>query len=128
MSRTTSSAAVATAPGTGPAAKHRRHARTRKLPPAVDVRLPATFVIGQGGRLSPPAISAPASIEIELTLVSGDGRPHRARLHAPAGDPIAVPAGGRASELLGALKAGSYPIYVDGRPAGSLVIGVTPGP
>jgi hypothetical protein len=44
------------------------------------------------------------------------------------GPVLVVPAAGRASALFSALKAGTYPIYVDGARRGALVIGVTPGP
>jgi hypothetical protein len=85
-------------------------------------------VIGPGGALSPPLVSAPASVTIALTVVSSDGRAHRVRLRSPNGPMLVVRAGGRASALLSALKAGSYPMYVDGVRRGALVIGVSPGP
>jgi hypothetical protein len=39
-----------------------------------------------------------------------------------------VPASGHASARIGALKVGRYPIELDGRMAGLLVTGATPGP
>ncbi len=85
-------------------------------------------MIRPGGRLSPPAISAPTSVNIVLTVLSGDGRGHRVRLRSPGGATLSVAAGGRASALIGGLRQGSYAIAVDGAPRGQLVIGVTPGP
>ncbi|MDQ6842062.1 MAG: hypothetical protein M3025_06540, partial [Actinomycetota bacterium] len=85
-------------------------------------------VIHPGGQLSPPAISAPSSVDILLTVVSGDGRGHRVTLNSPSGRALAVPAGGRASKLIRTLKRGSYAIDVDGVARGQLVVGVNPGP
>ncbi|MDQ6821235.1 MAG: hypothetical protein ACR2L9_08045 [Solirubrobacteraceae bacterium] len=67
-------------------------------------------------------------MNIVLTVLSGDGRGHRVRLRSPGGATLSVPAGGRASALIGGLRQGSYAIAVDGAPRGQLVIGVTPGP
>ncbi len=50
------------------------------------------------------------------------------KLRSPGGQALAVPAGGRASALVGTLKRGSYAIAVDGVARGQLVIGVIPGP
>lgn len=106
----------------------RDHRAKRRAIAASDVRLPATYLIHPGGELSPPAISAPTSVDIVLTVISEDGRGHRVRLRSPGEAILSVPAGGRASALIGALKRGSYAIDVDGVPRGQLVIGVSPGP
>ena len=50
------------------------------------------------------------------------------KLNSASGQALAVPAGGRASALIGTLKRGSYAIDVDGVTRGQLVIGVAPGP
>jgi hypothetical protein len=123
-----SSSATSTSPST---TKHKRRSHRRSaLHPAKPsaVRLPATYVIRPGGMLSPPLVSAPASVTIALTVVSTDGRAHRVRLRSPGSPVLTVPAGGRASALISAPKAGSYPMYVDGVRRGALVIGVSPGP
>ena len=60
-----------------------------------------------------------------LTVVSGDGRAHRAVLK---GHELAVPAHGRASVLLTSLKNGRYALDIDGAPKGALVVGGAPGP
>lgn len=85
-------------------------------------------MIGQGGGLSPPVISAPGSVDIALTIVSGDGHAHHVQINAPGAPALAVAAGARASTVITGLKNGSYPIYVDGVRRGALVIGVSPGP
>jgi hypothetical protein len=89
------------------------------------VRLPATFTIGPSGKLTPPTVSAPASVAVQLTVTSADGKPHRVTL---GGHHLTVPAGGRASVLITGLKAGHYAVRVDGSPRGTLVMGAQPGP
>jgi cytoskeletal protein RodZ len=96
--------------------------------PPSDVRLPATFTILPGGSLSPATITAPAHVPVALTVISGDGRPHRVLLRTPTRYTLTVPAHGRGSILLTGLKAGRYPLDVDGTASGTLVIGGAPGP
>lgn len=92
---------------------------------AVNARVPATFTVKPGGSVSPPTITVPAQFTVQLTVISGDGRPHRAVLH---GRSLAVPAHGHASTLIRGLPAGSYPLQVDGARKGALTIGGSPGP
>ncbi len=112
--------------------QHNRHPRhgsqSAHVAKASNVRLPATYVIGRGGVLSPPLVSAPASVKIDLTVISSDGFAHRVRLRRANVPALIVPAGGRASALLGGLTSGSYAVYVDRIRRGALVIGVAPGP
>jgi hypothetical protein len=92
---------------------------------ASGVRLPATFTIGAGEKLSPPTVSAPSGVTVQLTVIAHDGRPHRVEV---ASRRLAVPAGGSASALLSGLRKVSYAVVVDGVKRGALVIGVQPGP
>ena len=95
---------------------------------ASDVRIPASFTIGHGGTLTPPTVSAPAFLAVQLTVASGDGRGHTVLLETPRRKALRVPPGGRASALVAGLRAGRYPIEVDGAPRGALMIGGEPGP
>jgi hypothetical protein len=92
------------------------------------VRLPATFTVTAGGALSPPTVTAPAHIPVLLTVVSGDGRAHRAVLRTAASHELMVPAHGRASVLLRGLKNGRYALDIDGTAKGALIVGGFPGP
>jgi hypothetical protein len=92
---------------------------------ASNVRLPATFTIGQGGKLTPPSVSAPAGVLIGLTLISGDGRGHRVIV---AHKTLVVPARGRTYSALQGLGHGRYPVLVDGAPRGTLIVGGQVGP
>jgi hypothetical protein len=89
---------------------------------------PATFVIRPGGALSPSTVSTVASVPIELTVVSGDGKAHRVLLSSPTPHALSIPARRRASVLVTGLRAGRYRISVDGVARGVLVVGFMPGP
>ena len=95
---------------------------------SADARVPATFTIPRSGSVSPPTVSAPAFLAISLTVVSGDGKHHQVRVLTLAPHVLNVPAGGRASTLIGGLKAGDYTVQIDGKPRAKLVIGGEPGP
>jgi hypothetical protein len=73
-------------------------------------------------------VTSPAFLAIQLTVASADGKPHRVVLRTPTRHTLSVPAGGRASTLIGGLKAGHYVIEVDGNARGALNTGGEPGP
>lgn len=93
---------------------------------ATGVRLPATFTIEAGGKLSPPTVTAPAGVTIDLTLVSGDGKPYLVR--GPFAETLPVPPHGHGSVTLRGLHRGHYPVIVDGVPRGTLIVGGQVGP
>lgn len=97
---------------------------------ASNVVLPATFTLRPGGALSPTSVSAPASIPVDVTVISVDIHPHRLTVRIPP-KPRTVtvpPRGGRVSLRYGRLPSGTYPILIDGVVQAHLVIGVQPGP
>lgn len=96
--------------------------------PPQNARIPATFTILRSGALSPPTVTAPAHLPVQVTVISGDGRAHKAVLHTPTVYALSVPARGRATVLIADLKSGRYPLVVDGAARGALVIGGAPGP
>lgn len=91
------------------------------------VRVPAAFEAA-GGRLKPPTITVPPLLAVELSLQSGDGQPHRLTLRTPTPHTLAVAAGKRAAIRIPGLRAGRYPVLLDGRRAGALVAGGEVGP
>jgi hypothetical protein len=120
----TSTSAQSTSTTTGTTAKKPKHFATG----SANVRIPATLVVRPGGKLSPPQISIPARIAVQVTVISKDGRAHRVLVMTPTREPLSVPANGRASVLIPGLRTGRYPIELDGTTAGLLVTGVQPGP
>jgi hypothetical protein len=89
------------------------------------IRVPATFTFTRAG-IRPPVVAVPAFLPVELAGVSRDRHPHTLNFQ---GTVVEVPAGGRASVRLDGLKAGRYPVAVDGREnAVTIVSGAEPGP
>ncbi len=132
---TTSKPRTTTGSGSGgvspqPSAGGGAHGTKVKKPAggSANARVPATFTISRSGSVSPRTVSAPAFLAISLTVVSGDGKHHQVRVLTLAPHVLNVPAGGRASTLIGGLKAGDYTVQIDGKPRAKLVIGGEPGP
>jgi hypothetical protein len=74
-------------------------------------------------------VSAPAFLAVQVTVVSADGKPHSVVVESPDRQrKLTVPANGKASVLLPGLKAGDYPVEIDGKPRAKLIIGGEPGP
>jgi hypothetical protein len=92
------------------------------------VRLPATFTVRRGGTVTPPSVSSPAFIAIQLTVISGDGKRHQAILRTPTPHTVSVPAGGTSRVLIAGQRPGHYALVVDGAPRGAVVVGGEPGP
>jgi hypothetical protein len=88
------------------------------------IRVPAAFRIN-GTTATPAVVNVPAFLAIELRLTSGDGQPHRVRI---ADVDLELAAGGTAVNEMDGLKAGDYPLVVDGRKAATLHVGAEPGP
>jgi hypothetical protein len=95
---------------------------------APNALLPATFTIESGGALNPSSVASPAYVRIRLTIVSRDGARHRVVLRTPTSHLLTVPPHGNASITIAGLRAGRYPLEVDGIARGALIVGVQPGP
>lgn len=91
------------------------------------VRVPATFVAGDGG-LTPPRITVPPFLAVEVSVSSGDGKAHTVVVGTPRAQRFEVAAGGRGAVRLPGQRAGEYAIELDGREAGTLVVGGEVGP
>jgi len=92
------------------------------------VRVPASFVAMAGGRLTPPAITVPPFLAVEISVESGDGEAHQLVLRTPTPHTLRVAAGKRAAVRIPGLRAGRYAVLLDGRRAGTLVAGGEVGP
>jgi hypothetical protein len=89
------------------------------------IRVPAVFEL-RGGRLTPPQITVPARLAVELR-VSSDAA-HTVALATPEPHTLEVAAGATEVVRIPGLRAGSYAITVDGEDAGELVVGGEAGP
>ncbi len=122
---TTTTSPASGGAGVGASSGHKKKSQNGG---STDVRVPATFAIGSGGRLIPSTVSAPAFLAVRVTVSSTDGAGHQVIVHTPTTYTLAVPAGGKASVLIPGQRAGQYAIDVDGRTRGALLIGGEPGP
>jgi hypothetical protein len=114
--------ATATAPATRPGTVENQPGGAGDEQPAV---VPATFQI-EDDFADPPDVSVPAFFTIRVTGVSADGKVHTIAFQ---GQSAKVPAGGRASFDVEGLRAGVYPVTIDGRPgAVTITAGEQPGP
>ena len=92
------------------------------------MRIPAAFTIAAQGAVTPPLISVPPKVTIELALRNQDSRAHRVQLsvaHFPA---VSVPAGGSKTTDVSGVAKGDYRLLVDGAPKARIVVGAVPGP
>jgi hypothetical protein len=92
------------------------------------IRVPASFVVKPGGRLTPRTITVPPFLAIEISLRAEDGKPHRLVLATTPPHALRVGAAGRAAVRIRGLRAGRYAVMLDGRRAGALVAGGEVGP
>jgi len=95
---------------------------------AEPVRVPASFTVASGGRLIPPTITVPPFLAVEVSVRSDDGKPHRLVVQTSPPQTLQVAAGRRAAVRIAGLRAGRYPVTLDGRRAGALVAGGEVGP
>ena len=129
-STTTPPASTTSAPGPPPEVPARRARHAPRPRPGVSsgATLPASFVIGSGGGLTPAAVSAPAATTIALSVADHDRLGHTVLLKAPGGPTLRIAAGHSQSAQVHGLADGRYPILVDGRARGALVVGAQGGP
>ena len=122
-----------TAPATPPPATTTAPAETQPSGDAdsggeQQVRVPASFVVTQSGRLTPQTITVPPFLAVEISIRSDDGRSHTLVLQTPQPHTLQVAAGKRAAVRIAGLRAGRYPVTLDGGHAGALVAGGEVGP
>ena len=109
--------------------KEQASKHSKPTAPNTNVRIPATFIIRSGGALTPPLISAPADVTIELRLRNEDSKAHRVQLTVPHFPPeVLVPAGASATSEITGVRKGTYRLLVDGAAKGRIVVGAVPGP
>lgn len=92
------------------------------------IRVPAYFVVAPGGRLTPPTITVPPFLAVEVSVLASDGRAHRLVVQTTPPHALQVAAGAREAVRIPGLRAGRYPVTLDGRRAGALVAGGEVGP
>jgi hypothetical protein len=91
---------------------------------SINVRVPARFTILPNGSVTPPTVTIPAGLPVELIVV-GDAHAHQITLRTTT---FNVAPHQQAEKLVDGLKPGSYPLKVDGARKAMLTIGGNPGP
>jgi hypothetical protein len=128
VTSTTVTAVTSGRPPEVPAGKRKSSATSKPTAPATNVRLPATFAIKPGGSLTPPALSAPKGVAIQLQLRNLDSRSHSVVLDTPKRYAFRLQPQGLTNAVITGLAKGTYRILIDGTERGQLVIGSNPGP
>ena len=122
----TTTATTSTRPPEVP--KNRAPKHSKPTAPNTDVRLPAAFAIGSGGAVTPPLISAPAHVTIQLQLHNQDSTAHRVTLSVPRFGGVAVPAHATTTADVSGVPKGTYRLLIDGAARGRIIVGAVPGP
>jgi hypothetical protein len=90
------------------------------------IRVPAEFTISPAGKITPPQISVPAFLQIEITVRNRSGRPVDVTW---ASDKLmTVQPHGGASTIVKGRKKGSYVLSANPGGDALIVTGVEPGP
>jgi hypothetical protein len=108
--------------------KNKAPKHSKPTAPNTNVRIPAAFTIAAGGGVTPPLISAPADVTIELQLHNTDSRAHRVQLSVPHFASISVPAGASKTTDVTGVPKGTYRLLIDGALRARIVVGAVPGP
>jgi hypothetical protein len=90
-------------------------------------RVPAIFAL-RAGRLTPPTVSVPAFLAVEVTVTTTDASAHTALVKAGKGYTIHIPPRGSGTVKVPGQKAGRVQVLVDGKPRGVIAWGGEPGP
>jgi hypothetical protein len=122
----TTTATTSSRPPEVPKNKAPKH--SKPTAPNTNVRIPAAFIIRAGGAVTPPLISAPANVTVELQLHNEDAKAHRLTLSVPHFRGVAVPAHGTATADVTGVPKGTYRLLVDGAAKARIVVGAVPGP
>lgn len=84
--------------------------------------------IAASGALSPPVVSVPSGVGVELHVTNHDSAAATIALSTPAHQSVHVAPGASGTLETGGLKDGTYRITVNGSPKGQLMIGAQGGP
>lgn len=90
--------------------------------------VPAVFDLGPDAMLTPRTVGVPEFLGIRLEVRSSDDEAHRVELRVDPPVQLKVPPGGGASTDVMGQREGRFALTVDGERAGTLEVGVEPGP
>jgi hypothetical protein len=124
IATTTTSAA---APPEVPKTKtHTTHGSTHAASQGAHVE--TNLTVGANGDVSPPVVSVPSGVGVELRIANHGSSADTVALSVPSHPSVHVAPGAGATLQTGGLKDGTYRILVNGTPRGQLTIGAQGGP
>jgi hypothetical protein len=88
----------------------------------------AKVTIAAGGDVSPPVVSVPSGVGVEIHVANHGSATATVALSVPAHPSVHLAAGASGKLESGGLKDGTYRILVNGTPRGQLMIGAQGGP
>jgi hypothetical protein len=92
------------------------------------VRVPAAFKVLGTSRLTPATVTVPPFLAVEVSVANPDGARHVVVVTTPRPQTLTLDGGGYRAVRLPGLRAGSYPIELDGKPVAELIVGGDVGP
>jgi hypothetical protein len=123
---TTTSSASAPPEVPKKARKEQHHGGSRALSQGAHVK--SNVAIGASGDVSPPVVSVPSGVGIELHVTNHGSSAATVALGSPAHPSVHVAPGGTRTVHTGGLQDGTYRILVNGTPRAQLMIGAQGGP
>ncbi len=84
--------------------------------------------VNAAGHVSPPVVSAPSGVGVDLHVTNHGSGADTVALSVPSHPSVHVAPGAGATLKSGGLKDGTYRILVNGIPRGQLMIGAQGGP
>src|ERR1700727_1083891 len=133
---TTSTAATTTTTATASAPPEVPETKTHKHPgedgghggASQGARVETSVTIATNGDVSPPVLSVPSGVGIEIHVTNHGSGTATAALSVPAHPSVHLAAGASGTLESAGLKNGTYRILVNGTPRGQLLVGAQGGP
>lgn len=123
---TTTTTSTSAPPEVPTAKKQKHHAGTQAASQGAHVE--ANITASASGDISPPVVSVPSGVGVEIHVTNHGSAADRIALSVPGHPSVHVGPGASGTLETGGLKDGTYRILVNGTPRGQLMIGAQGGP
>jgi hypothetical protein len=123
---TTTTTSTSAPPEVPKAKKQKHHGSTHAASQGAHVE--ANMTVTAAGDVSPPVLSVPSGVGVEIHVTNHGGSTDTVVLSVPAHPSVHVAPGQSATLQTGGLKDGTYRVLVNGTPRGQLMIGAQGGP
>ena len=123
---TTTTTSTSAPPEVPKAKKQKHHGGTQAASQGAHVE--ASVTVSASGDISPPVISVPSGVGVEIHVTNHGSAAATIALSVPGHPSVHVGSGASRTLETGGLKDGTYRILVNGTPRGQLMIGAQGGP